>query len=42
MSRVLLLATQTTRSAGTVDLLRGAFVGGCALALILARTPLGI
>jgi len=41
MSRIVLLATRTTRKAGAANLVHVLVVGGCALALILARTPIG-
>lgn len=41
MSRVLIIATHASRTAKEADVLRGMIVGGCALALILAKVPLG-
>lgn len=40
MSRVLIIASRATRKATSMDLVHGAIVGGCALALILARVPI--
>jgi len=39
MSSVLRLAAHATRSTSQPDVVRGLIVGGCALALILARAP---
>jgi hypothetical protein len=42
MAHVLHIAAYATRTAQRGDLLRSMIVGGCALALILARAPIGI
>jgi hypothetical protein len=41
MSRIVTLAAEATHKAARIDLLHSLAVGGCALALILARAPLG-
>jgi hypothetical protein len=42
MSRLVILADRATRQASRSDLVRSCVVGGCALALILARVPFGL
>jgi hypothetical protein len=41
MSRIVLLATHVTRKGNATDWVHGLVVCGCALALIMARSPLG-
>jgi hypothetical protein len=41
MSQILVLASHATRHALHANLLRGMIVGGCGLALVLARMPIG-
>jgi hypothetical protein len=40
MNRVLIITARV--ASGDADILRSAIVGGCALALILAKVPLGL
>jgi hypothetical protein len=41
MSHILVLASHAGRGVTQSNVLRGMIVGGCGLALILARAPLG-